>query len=464
MRFYCFIAFILSCISLVQPVCAADKDDPSKKPKNYADAAEECDKAIEQHKHELAGQYSTDVWMLKDKFQKAGDLEKALILDKEWSRSLSRKPLTQEHLVESLPELASLQREYIPLFTKVAETVATEFLQDLKKESSDLAKSGKLAEGRVLQQEIDTIKKLYLDGKNEKPAAESKADGDPVAACEELIRQSRVAMQAQYVGELEAIERASQAKGALEDIFAVKAERQRYLETPILAESNLVETPLSLRELQDTYLERQEGLAAKVVEEVVERLEQQKQSLTIEGRLEDAMKAKLNSEKIRKRYLAPSDEDRMAQALRAATSRFRWDDWRRPEPRDVAYGKWYLEGKDLHGGSSSLVDGAVGDWSYIGYARPLENFCFSANVRLQKRGHNAAGLCLSFGDRRDWQIALDGDKWKTVKMNVRGREIALHINGVLERKEIVQYPTSSLLLKVHCADVVIRDLNVAPLR
>lgn len=247
MRFYGLVAAALTCIAFVQPVRAADKDDPAKKPENYAEAAEECGKAIERRKHELANQYSTDVWGLKQRFQKEGDLEKAIAADAEWSRSLARKPLTQEHLVESFPELANLQREYITLFSKVAETVATEFLQDLKKESSELAKAGKLADGQVLQQEIDTIKRLYLTGRDEKTRtgskAEAKTESDAIAACEEAMRQKRVAAQAQYVGELEAMEKSFQAKGALEDLFATKAERERFMKTPILAEENLVETP-----------------------------------------------------------------------------------------------------------------------------------------------------------------------------------------------------------------------------
>jgi hypothetical protein len=314
MRFRGLVAVALTCIAFVQPVRAADKSDQAKKPKNYAEAAEECEKAIGRRKHELATQYSTDVWGLKDKFQKAGDLEKALVADNEWSRSLSRKPLVKEDLVDTLPELANVQREYIALFTKVAETVATEFLQDLKKESSELAKAGRLADGKVLQQEIDTIKRLYLGGRDGKArgsdVAEGKAEGDVVTACEEAIRQKRVATQAQYVGELEAMEKSFQAKGALEDLFAVKAEQKRFLETPILAEENLMETPDALRELQREYLELQQHVTTSVAEEFIARLEQQKQALTIEGRLDEAVKAKADVQKISQRYMDSARESR----------------------------------------------------------------------------------------------------------------------------------------------------------
>jgi hypothetical protein len=185
----------------------------------------------------------------------------------------------------------------------VDEKTAKEFLAKLDVEAGELAKKGMLAEGRVLQQEIAQIKRLYLTESKKTTSDATPPQEDPVAACEKAIRQRQIDLQLQYSGELEALEKASQAKGALEDMFAVKAERQRYLETPILAKSNLVETPSSLRELQGKYLDLQEGLAAKVAEGFVERLEQQKQSLTIEGKLEAALQAKRYAETISQRYL-----------------------------------------------------------------------------------------------------------------------------------------------------------------
>ena len=110
-------------------------------------------------------------------------------------------------------------------------------------------------------------------------------------------------MQAQYVGELEALEKSFQAKGALEDLFAAKAERQRFIETPLLVESNLVDKPELLRELQQKYLELQQGVSTKVAEEFIARLEQQKQAFTIEGKLEEAINAKQSAEKLSARFL-----------------------------------------------------------------------------------------------------------------------------------------------------------------
>ena len=304
----CYLLLTLLCFD----ASGGDKDQDKKK-KTYASAAADCDKAISAKKSELAESYSSEVWNLKQRFQRDGDLEKALAADKEWSRSIRREPLKPDDLVESPRELRVLQDAYVDRQGRVEEQVAADVVRELEREAKELAQAGNLTDGRVLQQEVDKIKRLYLsdstaNAKRPSTAKSKTADNrtpeDPVAACEEMIRKKRVSLQAQYVGELEALEKASQAKGALEDIFAVKAERQRYLETPILAESNLVETPSSLRELQEKYFELQGGLAAKVVEEVVGRLEQQKQTLTIEGKLDEALQAKNDADKIARRFLA----------------------------------------------------------------------------------------------------------------------------------------------------------------
>jgi hypothetical protein len=290
---------------------AGDDREQDKKKKPYASAAADCDKAISGRKSELAESYSSEVWGLKQRFQNDGDLEKALAADKEWSRSIRREPLTPDDLVESPKELRILQDAYVERQDCVEQEVAADVVRELEREAKELAQAGNLTDGRVLQQEIDKIKRLYLTNAK-KTATEPKgtkqgkaAPGepeDPVLACEEAIRQKRVAIQAQYVGELEALEKSFQAKGALEDLFAAKAERERFMATPLLALQNLVDKPEALRELQQKYLELQNNVATAVAEEFVSRLEQQKQAMTIDGNLDGALQAKKDAEKIQQRY------------------------------------------------------------------------------------------------------------------------------------------------------------------
>jgi hypothetical protein len=310
--------------STAPPAVTNNKEDKVEKPRAYDQVAEECKKAVERRRLDLAAQYSSAVHSLKSQFQQEGALDKAIAADKEWTRATDRKPLTAEDVVDAPEELKRLQKDYLAKWETVDEKTAKEFLAKLDVEAGELAKKGMLAEGRVLQQEIAQIKRLYLTESKKTTSDATPPQEDPVAACEKAIRQRQIDLQLQYSGELEALEKASQAKGALEDMFAVKAERQRYLETPILAASNLVETPSSLRELQDKYLEWQEGLAAKVVEEFVARLEQQKQSLTIEGKLEEAVKAKEAVEKVRQKLLVSSN-DRNRQVLKRFIGKYRFE-------------------------------------------------------------------------------------------------------------------------------------------
>ena len=293
-----------------------DKEQDKKK-RPYASAAADCDKAIAGKKSSLAESYSSEVWSLKQRFQNDGDLEKALAADKEWSRSIRREPLTPDDLVESPKELRTLQDAYVERQERVEQEVAADVVRDLEREAKEVAQAGNLTDGRVLQQEIDKIKRLYLSDTNTKAKRsatnESKAAAgknnpeDPITACEEAIRQKRVAIQAQYVGELEALEKSFQAKGALEDVFAAKGERKRFMETPLLTEENLVETPDALLELQRKYLELQQTVTTSVAEEFIARLEQQKQALTIEGKLEEALKTKNNAQALAGRFLEVDD-------------------------------------------------------------------------------------------------------------------------------------------------------------
>jgi len=309
----CCLVFTLLCLE-----AAGEDKETEKKKKTYASAAADCDRAISGKKSSLAESYSSEVWGLKQRFQNDGNLENALAADKEWSRSIRREPLTPEDLVESPKELRALQDAYVDRYEQVEQAVAAGFVRDLEREATELAQAGNLTDGRVLQQEIDKIRRLYLSGANSKAATtnnrrkkeEQNADPkDPVAACEEAIRQKRVAFQAQYVGELEALEKSFQAKGELENLFAAKAERKRFLETPLMAKENVVETPEMLRELQEKYRELQQTVVSSVAEDFTSRLEAMKRLRTQEGRLDEATAVKAAAEKIRQTFLSDHGAD-----------------------------------------------------------------------------------------------------------------------------------------------------------
>jgi len=311
----CCVVLTLLCIE-----AAGEDKGQGKEKRPFASAAIDCDRAIAGKKSSLAESYSSEVWGLQQRFQRDGDLEKALAADKEWSRSIRREPLTPEDLVESPKELRALQDSYVDRYEQVEQQVAADFVRDLEREAKELAQAGNLTDGRVLQQELDKIRRLYLSGAHSKAATtdkkrkkeDQKVDPkDPVAACEEAIRQKRVALQAQYVGELEALEKSFQAKGELENLFAAKAERKRFLETPLMAEANLVDTPGMLRELQQKYRELQQTVVSSVAEDFASRMETLKRLRTQEGKLDEATAAKAAAEKIRKTFLSEQDADEL---------------------------------------------------------------------------------------------------------------------------------------------------------
>jgi len=475
----CFVLSLLAFGSFASLALAADE---AKKPMNYREATENCEKAIERRKHELAGEYSSEVWSLKDKFQKAGDLEKALAADAEWTRSLARKPLDRAHLVEFPPELRKLQEHFMQRCDTIVETAASEFLQELQKEAAAIAKAGKLADGRILQQEIDTIKKLYLGGRDASPrasgVAEAIAEGDVIAACEEALRQKRVAVQAQYVGALEALEKSFQAKGALEDLFAAKAERKRFMETPLLPDENLVELPEALRELQEKYQELQHNVTVSVAEEFIARLEQEKKALTIAGKLEEAVKAKSDAEQILRKYALQAD------AAAGDSS---------PKDGLVAFYTFEESGKDMSGngrdlkiGNQTWVDG-VGKGKAIHFkynsAMPIPNsaqlclepFSVAAWIRLDEQASLAGKWPHALGKRVDFnkgtvsifchprgepfgchanfqdgsyadlraKSAMTAGKWYHVVLSFSGEEVAFFVDG----KEVARQQAPVKLLQ-----------------
>ena len=298
-----------------QDAVAAKKEVKADETMVYEEAAAECKRLVEQQRAELAKQYSAALWGLKEQFQQIGELDKAIATDNELKRSTNGEPLTPDVIVDEPEELKRVQQEYLSKWGKVDAQTASAFLDKLNEEASRLAKKGKLAEGRVLQQQATKIKQAYLAEKKRNVDGDAGVMNDPTSACEESIRERRKALQSQYVGELEAMEKSFQAQGALESVFAAKAEKDRFVNTPLLAERNLVKSPESLRSLQGSYLEQFRGLAEVIATDFIERLEQRKQSLTIEGDLAGATRIKAEIEKIRARHINPKPSQAKSTSL-----------------------------------------------------------------------------------------------------------------------------------------------------
>ena len=180
---------------------------------NYKDAAAQCETAIAERTKKIGETYSSDVYRLKSQFQKEGDLEKAVVADKEWSRFLNQKSLGAGDIVEQPAELQQVQQKFASMFAQVSQTVAQEQIEALNDIKKQFTRDGKLEDGMAVQQEIEKIKRRYLAS----AGAEGSTSGgkakqvDIVTRCEQAIRDRIATSQAQYVKELEALTKSYQA-------------------------------------------------------------------------------------------------------------------------------------------------------------------------------------------------------------------------------------------------------------
>ena len=384
------VLLVLMIVSTAAIVVAQDKPNRRDQQPSFENAAEACEQAIEARRRELASEYSTAVFGLKQRLQRDGDLDKALALDEEWTRSIARKPLEPKDVVDFPVELNNLQNEYLKRFESVVVVVANDVLRDLEKEATRLAKSGSLDKGRVLKKEMDTIRKLYLSDQvpAEQHAKEAPApvvEQDPVAECEALIRERREALHSQYLGELQAMERTFQSRGLLDDLVAAQAERNRFEDTPLVSEEKLVEGPADLRELQLKHLSLQKELVPAVVSEFASRLESRIKSLTIEGQLDEAKDLKTSLTRVRQQFAAV-DEERSIDLLSHLISRKRWH-----------AGKNGSGWRVSDGGIQMDMAPAVVNWLELPYVPPVE---YDLNVRIVRVQGGGISLVGAKGTRR----------------------------------------------------------------
>ena len=283
---------------------------------NYKDAAAQCETAIAERSKKIGDTYSTEVYRLKGQFQKEGDLEKAVVADKEWSRFLNQKSLGAGDIVEQPAELQQLQQKYAGMFAQVSQTVAQEQIEALNDIKKQFTRDGKLDEGMAVQQEIEKIKRRYLASAGDGSTGGSKRKAvDIVTQCEQAIRDRIATSQAQYVKELDALTKSYQAKGELESLFAVKNEHERFMNAGRIEDANIVQAPAELRQLQQQYKSLPEKLGQETALGYVKALEEQKKNLTVEGKLDEAMAVKKDIEKIQQRYSVEGEQPSVSKTI-----------------------------------------------------------------------------------------------------------------------------------------------------
>jgi hypothetical protein len=134
--------------------------------------------------------------------------------------------------------------------------------------------------------------------------AQTAAAGEAEAQkCEERIASVRRDVLGRYDDALNELQVGLQKAADLEGALAVRAERQRASQEQALAESDLVTEPKALRALQLQMITKMKELIAQLVQETVPKLIELKRSLTMAGKLDDAVSVRAAIERLQNSHV-----------------------------------------------------------------------------------------------------------------------------------------------------------------
>ena len=129
--------------------------------------------------------------------------------------------------------------------------------------------------------------------------AQTAAAGEAEAQkCEERIAAVRRDVLSRYDDALNELQGALQKAADLEGALTVRAERQRAGQEQSLGENDLVNEPKALRALQVQMITKMKELTTQLVGETVPKLIELKRSLTMAGRLDDAVAVRAAIERL----------------------------------------------------------------------------------------------------------------------------------------------------------------------
>jgi hypothetical protein len=112
--------------------------------------------------------------------------------------------------------------------------------------------------------------------------------------CERNLKAVRVEVGNRYEKKLQELRAAFQKAADLEGAIAVRSEEQRIVAEPDrpLEARHLVEEPRSLKEIQSELLGKQSEMIAQIVAEAVPKLVEMKKTLTVAGKLDEAIEVR----------------------------------------------------------------------------------------------------------------------------------------------------------------------------
>jgi hypothetical protein len=121
--------------------------------------------------------------------------------------------------------------------------------------------------------------------------------------CEERIAAAVRDVLAKYDDSLTELQTGFQKAADLEGALAVRAEKQRVAQEGALTDKHLVAEPKSLRTLQSQVIARMQELTQQLVNDTVPKLVEYKKSLTIAGKLDDAVAVRTAIERLQNGYV-----------------------------------------------------------------------------------------------------------------------------------------------------------------
>jgi len=127
--------------------------------------------------------------------------------------------------------------------------------------------------------------------------------------CEEKIASVRRDVLGKYEDGLGELLNTLQKAADLEGALAVRAERQRVAQEHTLSEKNLVAEPKSLRLFQAQQLAKMHELVAQIVQDALPKLIELKRSMTVAGKLDEAVAVRTAIEKLQNSHVPVSRPD-----------------------------------------------------------------------------------------------------------------------------------------------------------
>lgn len=124
-----------------------------------------------------------------------------------------------------------------------------------------------------------------------------------VSSLEERIAAARRDTLGKYESALQDLQLAAQKAADLEGALAVRDELRRTTAEGQLTEKHLLPAPKSARTLQQQTMERMQDLVSHLVQEALPKLVELKKSLTIAGRLDDALAVRKEIERLQDAHL-----------------------------------------------------------------------------------------------------------------------------------------------------------------